>query len=139
MCGKKCLLVTAIVLVFIFAIPLGITSIFFQKDPAAAGCNLNNVAGHDLSKLLYGINITGIFVFVAIALLLFILICLRKIPIFGIVVSIILDVIIVIIWIMVAIYVFFNYGSSCLAMGLTYFGYAAVLIVLAVITFLAMR
>ena len=138
MCGKNCLLIVAIILIIV-AIPLSITSFVFERNENTKECNLNNVMGYDLNKYLFGINISGIVGIIAIVVLLFFLIYLKDIPIIGKLITIILVVIIGIIWIIVALYILFNHRSSCLKVGLTYFGYSGVLITLAIITFFAIK
>ena len=138
MCGKNCLLITAIILIIV-AIPLSVTSFVFERNESTKGCNLNNVMGHDLGKYFFGINISGIVAIFAIVILLIFLICLKDIPVIGKIITVVLIAIIGIIWVLVALYILFNYKTSCIKVGLTYFGYSGVIIALAIITFLAIK
>ena len=139
MCGKKCLILVAIILIAI-AIPLSITSFVFERsEHNDNGCNLNNVMGHNLNQYLFGINITGIVAIFAIIFLLVSLLCLKEIPVIGKLITVVLVAILGILWIMVALYILFNHGPECVRVGVTYFGYSGILIALAIITFLAVR
>lgn len=137
MCGKKFLLLAAVILV-VFAIPLSVTSFIFGQNDNNS-CDLNNVFGYDLRQYLFGINITGITAIIAIIVLLVLLIFLKEIPIIGKIITIILVVIVGILWGMVASYILLHRGSACVGVGITYFGYSGVLIVLAVVTFFVVK
>ena len=134
MCGKKCILISLIILVVV-AIPLSVTSfIFGQTYDDDYGCDLTNVAGHDLSKYLLGINITGITAILVVILVLLLLLFLKQIPFIGKIASFALLIIIGGLWLFVAIYILYGKGSNCLKIGFVYFGYSGVLVALAILT-----
>ena len=110
-----------------------------MENPESADCDIGNILGNDMKPFLVGANITGIVVIVAIGFLLIALVCLKRIPIIGIIIAIILNAIIALLWIIIAFEIFLNRGSPCIAHGITYFGYFIVLIVLSILTFCATR
>lgn len=137
MCKKICILITAIVLIIVFAIPLGIASIVLTKNPSDGNCqfdNLDEKLGYDLPNFIFGVNIAAIVIVLIIMILLLFLIFLRKIPLLGSVIVVFASWIIAFLWISLAIEFFINRGSACTAHVIVYFGYSAVLLILSAVT-----
>lgn len=132
----NCLICIFFTLLLILAMPLAI-SIFIYL-PEYTGCQFN-LFGFQTDETLLSVNSVSIILILTMTVFL-ILLCLRKIPIIGMIFSIIFNILLAIFWITIALIILSNdIDVSCRVQGIIYLGYAIVIIIMTLITCMAMK